>query len=787
MYAFLVSFVLLFISSIRGDGHDNKCDVVPKNQFIEEGSTAEIFCQTTCVNENISWTLNNNPTDPSKSTIINSTHTVLSLENFTPRSATVQCHSAKTNIVLGGTIIRTYTKPKNISCIWHYKSKEMYGVPELLTCKWEHHANPSVDINYTVLCSLNSTSCQMCNTSETYCTSRDVHSDMEIFEDMLVNPVTVRIRAKTADWEAYSDPYTFDPFHRLKINAPTVEVAAFLDCLLVTWERTFLQPWHCEVKYYKALPHSEETPKILNCDNCTNATIEDVESCSNHTVLARCAYHDAPWSDWSSKKMVLTKLNRNRTRLQLWRKVTEVGKNGNRKVHVMWMDTSKTCEEAFNYTIKLTTYKKDTAGGIDTSLLCDSSPCAIEVDQNSHIIKIIASYNGNVLADDSVYVPAVGEDLPRVEDLHTSTNRGVLLVSWKALQQPVGGYMIDWTHDGNEYHWMESSVANAALFDLHDEKPYNITVTPFLDDKTGHGAHVLQMCSRVGVPGDVTLRNVQPYDKGAFVSWKTDSQDPCSGVVTHYIIFYETDTPKHRRLNLTVDGQKRDIFLKDLTPDTSYILYIEAKSLTGSTTSQKRSFITQRFDPRLITAIIVCGSIVMVLVLFLGLCCAIQWKKYLEKPLPNPGLSFAATWLLQSHQQVSHLQPPSNPTESPCDRVYTEESVTETTPQSAGDADVHTIREQTEEYSQPVISLMPEDDKPAEPAGIQFPPSSDESTMFLSSESSPVYPYRSQTSVKVNVARTVKQSKHDSHKQHEKMSMKTVYVSLDMYKQGDAR
>ncbi|KAM6915451.1 interleukin-31 receptor subunit alpha-like [Xenentodon cancila] len=779
MYTSVASFVLFFISSICGGRHDNNCNVVPKDKYIEEGSTAEIFCQTTCVNEKIFWTLNNKSTDASKSTIINSTHTVLSLENFTHRSAVLQCHGIKTNMVLGGTIIRTYSKPKNISCIWHYKDKIMYGIPELFTCKWEHHTNPSVDVNYTVLCSLNSTSCQMCNSNETYCTSTDVNiSDMEIFNGMWVNPITVRIRAKTADWEAYSDPYTFKPLNILKINAPTVEVAAFFGRLLVTWERTFiLESWHCEVKYYK----------ILNCDNCVNATAEDVESCSNYTVLARCAYSEAPWSDWSSEKMVLTKLNRNRTRLRLWRKVMEVGKNGNRKVHVMWMDISRTCEEALNYTIKLTTYKEDLPGGIHTSVLCDSSPCDIEVDQNSHKINIKASYYDNVLAEDSVYVPAVGESLPRVDDIHTSNHRGVILVRWKAPRQPVSGYVVDWTHNGNEYHWMECSVTNATLFDLYDDKPYNITVTPLLDDKTGHSSRVLQRCSRRGVPGDVTFRNVQPYDKSAFVSWNTNSQDPCSGVVTNYIIFYETDAPKPRRLNLTVDGQKHEVFLTGLTPDTSYTFYIEAKALTGSTKSQKRGFTTIKFDPRIITAIIVCGIIAMVLVLSLGLCCAIQWKKFLEKPLPNPGLSSVATWLSQSHEKtVSYLQLSYNPAESPCNRVYTEESVTETTPSAA---DVHTVRDQTEEYSQQAVSVVPEveDYKPAEPVEIQLPPSSEESTTFLSSESSLVNPYRSQASVKDTVPRTVKQSKCDSNKQHETMLQNTVYVSLKMYEQGDAR
>lgn len=53
--------------------------------------------------------------------------------------------------------------------------------------------------------------------------------------------------------------------------------------------------------------------------------------------------------------------------------------------------------------------------------------------------------------------------LPEVTDIQTSTLEGVILVRWKA-PVPVGGYMIDYTHDGNHYYWKESKYTNATLF-----------------------------------------------------------------------------------------------------------------------------------------------------------------------------------------------------------------------------------------------------------------------------------------------------------------------------------
>lgn len=136
-------------------------------------------------------------------------------------------------------------------------------------------------------------------------------------------------------------------------------------------------------------------------------------------------------------------------------------------------------------------------------------------------------------------------------------------------------------------------------------------------------------------------------------------------------------------------------------------------------------------------------------------------------------------------QTVPHLQPFSNPVESLCDPVYTEESLTVTSPTSAADRNDCAVREQTV-YSKPIICLMAQvqNDKPAEPAETQLQAPSEESTAFLPIEIS--NPYRSQTSVKEKVTRTAKQSKRDSSKQNEKTSPKTIYVSLNMYKQADA-
>lgn len=128
-------------------------------------------------------------------------------------------------------------------------------------------------------------------------------------------------------------------------------------------------------------------------------------------------------------------------RLRLWRMVAEQGKNRERKVHLMWKVQSysvcgeflffisihmidgfmfnllcflltqgipSTCEEV-NYMVKHMPYKGNTTPGNYTYTSCDSSSCDVNVDQNAHRLYLTVSVDDVLLAEDSVYVPAVGE------------------------------------------------------------------------------------------------------------------------------------------------------------------------------------------------------------------------------------------------------------------------------------------------------------------------------------------------------------------------------------------
>lgn len=140
-------------------------------------------------------------------------------------------------------------------------------------------------------------------------------------------------------------------------------------------------------------------------------------------------------------------------------------------------------------------------------------------------------------------------------------------------------------------------------------------------------------------------------------------------------------------------------------------------------------------------------------------------------------------------QGICPFQAFSSPPESFCDRVYTEgPQRTSTSPLDTG-CNGNPAIDQTEEYTDPAIALAPDvqNEKPLELVETRHPGSCEESTALLSSENSPLNPYRSQSSVEVPAPVTSKQRKHVTVKQQEKTAPVTVYVTLNMFEQGQGR
>ncbi|XP_078799030.1 uncharacterized protein LOC101173597 isoform X3 [Oryzias latipes] len=721
MPVFFVLCTLVVISTLC-KGHFQPCRVFPTDLFVEVGSSVWFVCSCDSVrNGKFSWTLNRKSVDEKLSKRINSTHSMLSLTNLIHSNATVECHNPETKQILAGTIVRTYSKPQNISCYLHYENPTDDGVPQLFTCTWEHQTHNSKTINYTV--NIESADVFSCISSVKSCT-------VNVFSHLsLSRNIAVTVKAETASWTSRSDSYEVNPFSILKMNQPVVTTSAFSDHLLVSWNNVLDSfDFSCQVKYNKTFSPTVESSKIINCWSCFNATIEDVESCTFYNISVRCAVTEPTWSDWSPEETVLTKVKQRHAELLSWRKVSEL-ENYKRIVHVMWTLSQQgiplKCMDTVKFDIQQTAYGENTAEGNSTA--CLSSPCDIEVDEHAHQIHLRAVQDENVIVQDSIYVPAVSEN-------------------------------------------------------LQDRKQYNITVTPLLlDGRTGRSTQALQICSGFGAPGRITVSDVEPYDTSAFVSWDTKPEDVCSDAVVKYTVFYRNQSTKTLQ-NVTVDGEKLYVSLKDLTPATQYSVYVEGAAESGQTRSEESFFTTKRFDPRLLTRAIVCGIIILILLLSFGLFCVIMWKKVKEKPVPDPAVSSVAEWLLQSNQKGNyHFQQFFVPFESYCDKIHIQEFLSTLTPSGNIDPQMN----QGQESLKTSISLMPDvlGEKPVALTETQHLPFHEDSTSLLSSESCSVNPYRCQTTTDTLVPRKAIQCKHESNQQHERFSPKSVYVSLHLFEQ----
>ncbi|XP_015224414.1 PREDICTED: interleukin-6 receptor subunit beta-like isoform X2 [Cyprinodon variegatus] len=780
MRLFLVSVMLAGVLSICKGQQEKSCNVFPKDLRVEVGSSVELVCQTSCLNNgNIFWTLNNEKISDSLSKTLNSTHTVLSLRNFNQSQATVQCHTSFMDQILGGVTVRTYSKPKNISCLFDYYSSflsEMDGTPERFTCTWEHEMKSSQTINYTVNISPLK---EKCNSQVAKCTIEDGRVSTLFFEREL----TINVSAKTAAWEVDSENYTFITENIVKIHPPTgIVTMPSSDHLLVEWN-TVLGNRICEVKYYKTSESNAQASKYLSIKELkSSAIIKEMESCNNYSILVRCAKENATWSDWSHERTVLTKLNKAHIRPQLWRKVVEQGKHGERKVHLMWKAIPPTCKEVLNYTIKVISYNNTTTTGNYTQTTCGSSSCDVDVDKLEHRIYLTISSNDVVLSESSVYVPAVGEmGLSQVGNIQAKSQDGVIQVSWDKSENPASSYMIDWTYDGVQYYWKESAYTNATLFDLLPSKPYNITVTPLFNDSTGRGMQANLICSSVRVPEIIAVEVVDTLDKSAYVKWSTKSQDPCSHVDT-YVVFCESQGRPY--LNVTLDGSAVGVWLKDLKPNTQYAVFVEAIGYNGTTMSKSNIFTTNRFDSKIVTTVTVYGGICFFLVLCLGLTCAIQWKKFKEMPVPNPRLSSVGKWVSHGHQKTEGFFRPVT------DQIENQ-VIMDKTQREAGKAFTPVCIGEKPWNGKPMIcnsstNSMPESEHAEwfyENSETQLLPSPEASTVCSFSQSSP---YRSQDSVEPFLG-AEKPSKSDMGKNQEKTTSKQLYVSLNMFEQSDVR
>ncbi|KAI4878841.1 hypothetical protein NFI96_033550 [Prochilodus magdalenae] len=616
------------------------CGLVPLDQLIQYGSELRVSFRAPPNGDcrkmpgfdasRLKWTLNNQEIPQS---FYNSSSTLASvfIPSFTLTKGTVECHLDER--LLGGTIIRTYSVPENVSCI-----AKRFGLPVYVTCEWDYNQQ-DVNTNYTVDVKQNGTKLPCQPVKQKSCKFQIMNLDKEF---------KINVTAHFSGREARSEEVTYPGFWPLfKLDPPTdIQVQSELTGLNVTWS-TKESYSECEVRFlekgFEPVVKSVEEPSMT-------VDLPEVKPCTIYTIAVRCRIEI--WSEWSQSVTHLTGLNVSNVQLHLWRSKSDEYDQGKRTVHLMWKGIHPSCQAFDEYRLL------NHAHGLVTSQSFKPSEnhTFITLDENAHRITLAAFRNNESLSEVSIEIPSTEEDLdlPPVKNVSMFVRNSQIHVTWDKPSLSVIGYIIVWDstekdHQQNsnsklQKNWQQTQERHFSLpgknFTL-----YTISLTPLYEN--GPGSEIrLHNYVQEGEPAAVSnVRAERISDRKAKIHWRPILPTQCCAFVVNYTVVYKTQTEAEFRY-VPVDGSKDSVILDGLQPKTNYIVYVQANSTAAFSKSSHCLFSTKPYGEVLLIMFIVCGVGLMLLPICTVFAVLIR-REYLSEKVPNPRFSSLSIWSSQ--------------------------------------------------------------------------------------------------------------------------------------------
>ncbi|XP_036451546.1 interleukin-31 receptor subunit alpha-like isoform X2 [Colossoma macropomum] len=546
-------------------------------------------------------------------------------KDFTLAVGIVECHLD--DVVLGGTVIRTYSGPENVSCI----GEELPFLSIRLTCKWDHNQN-GVNTNYTVHVKQKG--------NELFCQSRKMKW-CTFSDSVVLNAMNVTVTAQTSAGEARSEVTYNSVWEILKLDPPRdVQVKPELSGLSVTWwsNKWALDFSICEVRFLEK--GSEPVVKTVEKTSKSTFDLTEVKPCTSYTISVRCRIN--VWSEWSQTVTHLTSLNVSNVQLHLWRSKGVVYDQGKRAVHLMWKGINPLCKafdeyRLFNHTPNLVTSR---------SFKPSENHTVIIVDENAHRVTVAAFRNNKSLSEASMEIPSTAEEfsLPPVDNVNMFARDGQIHIAWDKPYLAVTGYIIIWNSTEEDHQWQQTQERH---FSLKGENftLYTISLMPLYEN--GPGSEIrLHTYAQEGGPAVVSnVRAERICDRKAEIHWRPISSTQCCAFVVSYTVFYKTRNDIAVR-NVTVDQKEHSVILDDLQPKTNYIVYVQANSMAASSKSSFYTFSTKPYGEVFLITLIVCGVGLMLLPVCTVFVLLIR-KEYLNEKVPNPRFSSLSIWSSQ--------------------------------------------------------------------------------------------------------------------------------------------
>ncbi|KAL6472911.1 hypothetical protein MHYP_G00190990 [Metynnis hypsauchen] len=617
-----------------------KCDVFPSNQLIKYGLDLGVSFRAppnsdcrkiTSFNTNrLYWTLNNQ-TIAKSFYYCNSTFASVFIQDFTLAVGIVECHLDY--FVLGGTVIRTYLDPENVSCIGE-TMHDCYTCIRL-TCKWDHNQN-GVNTNYTVRVKQEG--------NEFFCRSREMKwctfSEQE--GPSIKGMINVTVTAQTSAGEAHSEKVTYNSiWDIIKLHEPRdIQVKPELSALSVTWR---INNWAlaysvCEVRFLEK--GSEPVVKTVEKTSKSTFDLTEVKPCTSYSVSVRCRID--VWSEWSQTVTHFTSINVSNVQLSLWRSKGVVYAKGKRAVHLMWKGINPLCKAFDEYRLFNRTHNLVTSRSFKPS----ENHTVIILDENAHTVTVAAYRNNQSLSEASMEIPSTAEELnlPPVDNVNVFARDGQIHITWDKLYLTVTGYIVIWNSTEEDHQWQQTQERHFSL-EGKNFTLYTISLMPLYEN--GPGSEIrLHAYAREGEPAVVS--NVQAEricDRKAEIHWLPILSTQCCAFVVSYTVFYKTQNDIAFRY-MTVDQKENSVILDDLRPKTNYIVYVQANSMAASSKSIVYTFSTKPYGEVFLITLIVCGVGLMLLPVCTVLVVLIR-KEYLNEKVPNPRFSSLSIWSSQ--------------------------------------------------------------------------------------------------------------------------------------------
>ncbi|XP_066506407.1 interleukin-6 receptor subunit beta-like isoform X2 [Hoplias malabaricus] len=553
----------------------------------------------------------------------------------------VECHLE--GIVLGGTVVQTYSAPRNILCIG---KSNIIEVNANVTCTWDHDSN-NIKTNYTVHfkwekpTGLNEqTSCQSEKTKS--CT-------MQCLLD--IENLRISVTAQNSAGEARSEEVAYDNIWSIVQFDPPGDITVKNEGsgLRVTWANQQEHFNDCEVRFLAKGLELVERP----VENASQGTflLNDVKQCTNYTVSVRCRHTGLLWTQWSQNETHLTSLNVTNVPFHLWRSKSVLSHEGKRKISFMWKGIHPSCKAFDEYRLfdNITLTKR---------LNPSEDFTFIVVDENAHTVSVAAFLNNVSLTEVSIQIPSTAEDLnfPPVNNVSWFAWDSQIHMSWDVSQPTVNGFIIVWNTTEHDHKWQQTQERQFTLKGKN-RILYNISITPLYETGPGNATTFLSYAQEGSLANVTTVQAERVSNRNAEIRWRPILPTQCCAFVVNYTVFYQSrhgTALKHR----TVDKLQHSVVLDDLEPNTTYTVFVQANSMASSSKSAPYIFSTKTYGDEFGIMVMILGVVLMLLIVCTVLGVLIR-REYLNQKVPNPQFSSVSLWSSQKFgNSISQLSSP---------------------------------------------------------------------------------------------------------------------------------